>query len=518
MSDSSVIMPLMTTLGFFCTAYLLSRWQKSKRGVRSLPLPPGPKRLPVLGNLLQLPQVQPWEEYNRMSQEFGDIMYLEALGQPIVLLNSLSRATEVYDKRGVQYSDRPHLPILGLMEMDWSFGLMPYGSEWKRHRKPFHQLVNANALPKFYPVFNEEMRVLLQSLHKTPEEFLGHMKYFFGAVIMRLSYGFDDVQTNKALIQDAEILMQAFSEAALPGRYLVNHLPVLKWVPEWFPGAAWKKHCRYIATVNYRTLYDSFESVKANLKKGVKSLYPSMAVTLLEEMPEEEGPERRDLESIARISCASGYAAGADTTVSSAVGLVHILATHPEVQKKAQQEIDSVTGGKRLPLMSDRDNLPYVSALIKELGRWYTVVPLGLAHVAAEDAEYDGYYIPKGTFVMTNAWSILHDPEVYENPMEFKPERFLKDGQIDPTVLDPYHAGAFGYGRRVCPGRALSTETLFLTAACLLSTFDISPPKDEAGRSLPMKLETLSQVIASPLPFKCDIKLRSESHAALFKA
>ena len=82
---------------------------------------------------------------------------------------------------------------------------------------------------------------------------------------MRLSYGFDDVETNKDLIHNANILMQAFSGAALPGRYLVNNIPWLKYVPSWFPGASWKKHCAYIAAVNYKTLVESFETVKNNL-------------------------------------------------------------------------------------------------------------------------------------------------------------------------------------------------------------------------------------------------------------
>ncbi|RXW19280.1 hypothetical protein EST38_g6577 [Candolleomyces aberdarensis] len=273
-----------------------------------------------------------------------DIMYLEALGQPIVVLNSLSRATDLYDKRGATYSDRPYLPILDIMEMNWSFGLMPYGTKWCQHRRPFHQLVNSNALPKFYPVFSKEIIVLLWKLHKSPKDFLKHIQFFFGANIMYLSYGFDDVETNVSLIHNAKILMQAFSEAfseaALPGRYLVNNLPFLKYVPAWFPGAGWKKKCRYIVSVNKRTLYDSFESVKESLRKGRRSAHPSMAVSLLDEMPEENTPEREELESIARISCAFGYAAGADTTVSSAAALFLVLATHPDVQKKAQAEID----------------------------------------------------------------------------------------------------------------------------------------------------------------------------------
>lgn len=89
---------------------------------------------------------------------------------------------------------------------------------------------------------------------------------------MRMSYGFDDMEKNQQLINDAEILMSAFSEAAFPGRYLVNNLPLLKYVPSWFPGAGWKRFCKYIATVNQKVLYDSFEDVKKNLVRAVACL------------------------------------------------------------------------------------------------------------------------------------------------------------------------------------------------------------------------------------------------------
>ena len=82
---------------------------------------------------------------------------------------------------------------------------------------------------------------------------------------MRMSYGFDDKEKNKELIHDAETLMSAFAGAALPGRYLVNNFPFLRYVPSWFPGAGWKRFCKYIATVNQKVLYDSFEDVKRNL-------------------------------------------------------------------------------------------------------------------------------------------------------------------------------------------------------------------------------------------------------------
>jgi cytochrome P450 len=143
----------------------------------------------------------------------------------------------------------------------------------------------------------------------------------------------------------------------------------------------------------------------------------------------------------------------------------------PDVQAKAQAEIDRVVGTERLPSFDDRAELPYIQAIVLEVLRWRLITPLALPHVPVADEVFNGYWIPSGTIVMANAWyaswhispgsgscsmsrnrAMLHDPEVYSDPDEFKPERFLKtnaDGayELDPTVLDP-RTIAFGFGRR----------------------------------------------------------------------
>jgi cytochrome P450 len=133
--------------------------------------------------------------------------------------------------------------------------------------------------------------------------------------------------------------------------------------------------------------------------------------------------------------------------VASATALILALASHPNVQKIAQAEIDNVVGQGRLPVITDRPSLPYVHAIVKELGRWHTVAPLGITHTTDSDDEYDGYFIPRGTFVMANSWAIMHDPDMFEQPFDFVPERYLKDGKITELVPDP-EVAAFGFGRR----------------------------------------------------------------------
>ena len=142
------------------------------------------------------------------------------------------------------------------------------------------------------------------------------------------------------------------------------------------------------------------------------------------------------------------------------------MSLYPEVQKAAQAELDTVVGAGRLPEFADRDKLPYINAVVKEIMRWYPVAPLGLARLNTADDIYNGYLIPKGSIVMVNIWyvlcssswdtvhggtminrSIMNDPEVFPEPEKFMPERFLKDGALDTTVRDPF-AFLFGLGRR----------------------------------------------------------------------
>ena len=123
------------------------------------------------------------------------------------------------------------------------------------------------------------------------------------------------------------------------------------------------------------------------------------------------------------------------------------MTTNLDAQRRGQAELDSVVGKDRLPDFSDRNSLPFINAIVKEALRWQVVSPLGVAHTSVEDDEYNGFFIPAGTAVLANSWAMLHDEEMYPDPMEFKPERFLKDGRINPDVQDP-SAFVFGYGRR----------------------------------------------------------------------
>ena len=156
------------------------------------------------------------------------------------------------------------------------------------------------------------------------------------------------------------------------------------------------------------------------------------------------------------------------------------MAIHPEIQEKGQREIDQLLGGERLPTLADQDDLPYISALIKEIYRWHTPLPISIPKALMEDDVYKGYHLPKGATVMENVWAIFHDPSVYPEPHIFNPERFLKDGKLDRSVRDPEDR-IFGSSRRICPGKHFANRALFLRVATVLAAFDIEPGMDDKG-------------------------------------
>ncbi|KAH6919340.1 cytochrome P450 98A3 [Coprinopsis sp. MPI-PUGE-AT-0042] len=473
-----------------------SALDRRKRNPLNLPPPPGPPKVPFFGNKFQMSKPGPlWETYTEWAREYGDMFYLTSPGENVLVLNSLPAITELLERRSSKYSDRTVLPAIEMAKADWNFGLFPYGSWWRAHRRAFHQQMNQQAVPHYRPIIQLHMTKFLRSLSRAPEKGLDYTHTLFGEIIMHLAYGIKDEQYIKNLTELAEAQIQGLTKAIVPGRFLVNTLPFLRHVPDWCPGTGWKKFVKHLADMN-----------EEMTREGTQDEYPSMVGHLLERLPS-DGPEARGEELVAQNVTTVAYVGGADTTIGTASGLILALAMHPDVQRRAQEEIDTTIGPYRLPDFDDYERLPYLQALVKEVVRMWPVAPLAVPHAASEDDVYNDYFIPRGTIVMPNSWAIFRDPAIYPDPYEFRPERFLKDGKINPDILDP-NACAFGFGRRyVQPllscssltkhflptesvqGRWLSQESLSLYSASLLALFTVSPAKDAAGSPIPLKYE-----------------------------
>ncbi|KAI9448700.1 cytochrome P450 [Lactarius psammicola] len=320
---------------------------------------------------------------------------------------------------------------------------------------------------------------------------------------MSYVYGYDLKENDNIIVAPVQ-LSQVISHFVYP-EALVNFLPSLRHIPSWVPWLSYEPLAQLGKELGRRTMNEPIDFAVS-----------SLAREQLLEVESLNGPQRQRQEDVVKGALGSMYISGVDSTASSMASLFVVLTLYPDVQRRAQAQIDSVISRDRLPTFEDRSRLPYIEAICKELLRWQVVSPQGVPHASTEDGVYRGLFIPKGSLVVTNIWAILHNPDLFPDPETFKPGRFLnEDGTFrdDPTI-----SLAFGAGKRICPGRHLAEATLFTVTASVLSVFNVTKAKDENGHEIPVTPAMQNDAIAShPVKFECAINPRDKVAEDLIK-
>jgi cytochrome P450 len=241
---------------------------------------------------------------------------------------------------------------------------------------------------------------------------------------------------------------------------------------------------------------------------------PSYVSKLVQQLQHEEGAKLVSGEDEEAViwTAASLYGAAADTTAITLAVFTLAMVKFVHLQRKAQDEIDRVIGMDRLPTFEDREKLPYINALVKEVLRWWPIAPMGFPHTATEEIEFNGLRIPKGAYILPAVWSFLHDPKVHADPECFDPDRFLPPRkEPDPT------AEVFGYGRRKCPGRFFADSSLYLAIVQSLCAFEFTKATGRDGKEVEVLVKPKPGILAYPTEFDFHIKPRSEKHAELIR-
>ncbi|KAL0951326.1 hypothetical protein HGRIS_008031 [Hohenbuehelia grisea] len=248
---------------------------------RRQPLPPGPPGLPLVGNLGERPGKFPWLRYTNLGQKYGEVVYFQILGQPIVVLNSKKAITELMEKRSLNYADRPALRMnTDLAGWHWNFAHMRYNEVWRKHRKTFHRDFNANAVERYYPTQMKATHDLLRNLLNSPQKFTDHVKTHAVTVILRVVYGYDTQEETDYYVALAGDAMEGLSQTTNAGSYLVDFIPILKYVPAWMPGASFKRLARKWRAASWALRDKPFARLKAAMANG--SAPPSFARDQLE--------------------------------------------------------------------------------------------------------------------------------------------------------------------------------------------------------------------------------------------
>lgn len=480
--------------------YLLYQ-RVSQKIPRGLKLPPGPPGRFLVGNLFDLPTTKEWLTFNNWAKEYGDLVYLNVFGNSLLFVNSYELAQELFDKRGHIYSDRVHSVVLNeLIGIDWSVIMMPYGDRWRRIRAYLHQFFSQTAVQSYREVQMKHTKDLLKLFRQSPDRFRSHIRFIVGAIVLEVTYGIKATSEENPYLVLSEKTISELAKAGLPGTYLVDVLPILKHLPMWFPGANFRRELHQVKINAQRMTEKPMEFIKSALREG--QAVPCVAASFIEQF-ESDSDRPANYEDIVKDVVSNVYLAGIDTVDAYLLLFIRAMLLHPHIQRQAQEELDEVVGSDSLPSFDHLSKLKYVRAISHEVFRWNTVSPAGIPHLLAADDVVNGYFIPKGTIIFGNPWTLLRSKSVYgPDADEFKPERFLNE----KTPLPDF---GFGFGRRICPGQHFAESTVFIVCACVLHLFHILPKHGENGAELPGEDDFDSGVVLRPKSFNCQIIPRS---------
>ncbi|KAJ7092962.1 cytochrome P450 [Mycena belliarum] len=433
----------------------------------------------------------------------------------MVVLNTAADAVDLLSKRSSIYSDRPFPMMAGvLMRREKSMFYMrvltaSHNERFKRYRKLMHSAFNPAASQAYWEVQEQEARVLVDSILRSPSQLPEHLRRNAAAVIMKIAYGYSVTRNDDHFVALAEEGMRVGSLAGAPGKWLVDSLPFLRFIPDWFPGAGFKAQAKEWRDTLYTQSLEPHDWVKQQIAAG--TAIPSFTSRLLQ--PSDGVPLDDELDDHVLWTGGALYSAGADTSVSAVKTFFFAMLLHPDVQTRAQQEVDRfVASERRMPTLQDQAAFPYVACVLKEVLRWAPASPIGLFHCTTKSDVYKGYLIPAKTTIIANIWGMMHDDAVYPDPFTFDPTRFEGESpQSDPREV------VFGFGRRVCPGQHLAESSMWIQMVLSLMTMTISKAVDNAGRTIEPEVGFTTAIVSHVKPFAYQIAPRSSASITLVR-
>ncbi|KAG1876664.1 cytochrome P450 [Suillus subalutaceus] len=481
-------------LGIPCIIALVVASGLTRRRVYPLPLPPGPRQLPILGNALQLDTKRPWLTYTAWGKTYGKIIHSRMLGIDLIIINSETIARELLDKRSANYSTRPVVRTNELAGLGFNTASLPYGETLRQHRKIFHQVLRAEVSVSYHEMYSRYANELVINLLGAPSGLLQqHIRAYTASLIMAVTYGhLADGHEDSFLTRAHEVLNIGKYIVAPERAAMFTTFPFLEKLPFWCFGGAFALmgRCRELCQ---QLLNEPFDEVKAQMANGTAS--HSLVTDFLSQAHDDADEET--MKAVALMA----YIGGIDTTASALQIFVLAMVLYPDVQARARAEIDQAVRHDKMPCLDDRASLPYLDAILREVMRWYPIGPLGFPHATSNDDVYDGYFIPKGAIVMVNQWALSRDEDIFPDASRFDPSRHLTvDGKLKDPLVNHF---VFGHGRRICPGRWFAENSLWTAASAILAVLRIDHAKDSNGDRIEVKPEFCTGMVIHPEPFHC---------------
>ncbi|KAF2713324.1 cytochrome P450 [Pleomassaria siparia CBS 279.74] len=438
---------------------------------------------------------------DQWSDEYGPIYGINIFGNNHIWLSDDNIANELLSKRGALHQDRPSLHQLEDSQNAPEYlPLLGYNEAWRRQRKLVTQVMAESVRTRHHNIPYLELPQMLSELLSSPEDYQDHLENYTSRVICRLSYG--DAEHFAQIRAGSHGLIQAIS----PAKHITNIIPQLKWLPMWM--SPWKKE-EARRHADERVFFLHTVAVLVDQMSAGTARWSYLQQCL----------ENKTEAGISDMECSYIVGmiglAGVLTTSTAMMTYLLAMSLYPEWQTRLQNEVDTVCGD-RMPELSDAPQMPLLRAVVMEIMRWRPIVPSDIPHQTTEDDVYDGYFIPKGSYIHPSPWAITRDTSMFPEPELFNPDRWLSPEY--PSYKEPLtefpsirNFTSFGYGRRICMGMNLTENEFFLAMGGMAWAMTISKKKDVDGREISIPHHDYSQyLISRPENFNFQVKPRSE--------
>ncbi|GAV74958.1 p450 domain-containing protein [Cephalotus follicularis] len=464
----------MVILVFFLVLplFFLSLLQKLRLN-RNISLPPGPRGLPLIGNLLQLGNSTSlhrclWQ----LSQKYGPLMSLQLGFRPTLVVSSAKMAKEVMKTQDLIFSSRPTLVSQRKMSYDnLDLAFAPSNDSWREMRKiSVIHLFSSSRVQQFRPIREEEVSRMIENISKSsvaskPINLSLLITTLTNTLICRVAFG---KRFEESIVGNRFGRLLDETEAMLVGFFWSDYFPFMGWVDR-FTGmhTSLEKIFKEMDEV-YQELIDDHLDPNRPRSEQEDTLDIFLQILRNRELKVELSWNQ------IKAMLMNIFVAGTNTSAATIIWVMTFLMKNPIAMKKAQEEVRNLTGTKGFVNEDDIPSLHYLKAIVKETLRLQPALPSLLPRETTQKCNIGGYEVPAKTLVYVNAWAIGRDPEAWDNTEEFNPDRFIGNS-IDLKGKD-FELTPFGAGRRICPGISMGILNVELALANLLYKFDWKMP------------------------------------------
>ncbi|XP_063298158.1 cytochrome P450 2K6-like [Pelobates fuscus] len=431
-------------------------------------LPPGPRALPLIGNLHMINLMRPSQALMELSKQYGPIFRIQMGSVKMVVLSGYETVKSALVDNADDFAERPFVRIFEDINHGWGI-TFSHGDNWKEMRRFTLSTLRDFGMGRstIEDKIVEEVGFLIKELESEkgrPTDLAMIINLAIGNIITSIVMGHRFDYQNSTLLRLMHLVNENMRLIGCPSVQRYNVFPLLRY----FPGdhLKVKKNISELHSFLQKTFLQHLKDLDRDDQRSFIDAF------LVRQQEEADNPEsyfdNHNLTTLVR----NLFGAGMETTATTIRWGLLMMIKYPKIQEKVQEEI-SQTIGLTQPNYSHRGQMPYTNAVIHEIQRFGDIIPMIAAHETTKDVNFRGYFLPKGTSVIPIITSVLNDKTQYPYPDEFNPNNFL-DSEGNFVKTDAFMP--FGAGRRVCVGETLAKMELFIFFTSLLQKFTFHLP------------------------------------------